>query len=157
MWHFKGCTPKKKLVYTGHRRNSANWPNGILICSAEQRKTRVANYYKLDALLKKFVHEKRLWNNVWVMLNLFLTVYMSTIVLWTSLLNAIFKTCERLVRYMALFHFQTRRHIIKHVLREKMTKTFLWVLNQAPHSCEATTLNRRISLSQYTNKACPRL
>ena len=28
-------------------------------------KTRVTKYYKLVVLLKKFVHEKRLWNKVW--------------------------------------------------------------------------------------------
>ena len=36
----------------------------------------ITKYYKLVVLLKKFVYEKRLWNNVLVMLNLCLTVYM---------------------------------------------------------------------------------
>ena len=41
---FKGTSPKYGSVYTGHRGNSAKWPNGILICSADQRKTRVTNW-----------------------------------------------------------------------------------------------------------------
>ena len=53
----------------------SKWPNCILICLADQRKTKVAKYYKLVVLLKKFVHEKCLWNNVWGMLNLYLTVF----------------------------------------------------------------------------------
>ena len=62
------------VVYTGHRRNLAKWPNDILICSADQEKTRVTKCYKLVVLLKKFVHDTRLWNNVWVMPYLCLTV-----------------------------------------------------------------------------------
>ena len=73
-WH-ETLSSTESLVYTGHRRNLAKWPNCILICSADQRKTRVTKYYKLVVILKKFIREKRLWNNDWVMLNLWLTVY----------------------------------------------------------------------------------
>ena len=62
-------------MHTGHLRNSAKWPNDILICSTDQRKTRVAKYYKLVVLLKNFVQWKCLWNNVCMMLILCLTVY----------------------------------------------------------------------------------
>ena len=72
---FKGTPPKWGLVYAGLRRNSAKWPNGILICSADQRKKRVTQYYNCFVLLKKFVHEKCLSNNVRVMLNNYVLLY----------------------------------------------------------------------------------
>ena len=48
--------------------------------SADQEKTRIKKCYKLVVLLKKCIHEKRLWNNVWEMLNLCLTVNIKRVI-----------------------------------------------------------------------------
>ena len=45
-------------MYTGQRRYSEKRLNGVLICSADQRMTKVTKYYKLAVLLKEFIHEK---------------------------------------------------------------------------------------------------
>ena len=57
-------------MYTGHRRTFAKVSNDILIGLTDQGKTKVRNYLKIIVLLNKFIYEKRLWNNVQVVLNL---------------------------------------------------------------------------------------
>ena len=57
-------------MYTGHRRTLAKVSNGILIGLTDQGRTCATKYYKLIVLLNKLYNEKRLLNNVQVVLNL---------------------------------------------------------------------------------------
>ena len=68
------------MCASGHHRTLANMSNGILIGLTDQEKTWITIYYKFIVLLKNFVlYETSLWNNVWVVLNFWCCVCISTV------------------------------------------------------------------------------
>ena len=72
LWHFKGIPQNRGWCIQDivELSKMTKWHSDMF------GTPRVTKYYKL-VLLKRFVHEKRPWNNVRVMLNLCLTVYLS--------------------------------------------------------------------------------